>query len=97
MSFTGQSAEAADMQTRIDVVRTTTGAIKHTCNDGAGPYFGRLNPDTCARCAELADGAERRTFDWVESVRRRQAWQASGRRHNCEASGCGRVCTANDW
>lgn len=26
--------------------------LKHICNDGAGPYFGRLQPDTCVRCAE---------------------------------------------
>lgn len=26
--------------------------LKHTCNDGKGPFFGRLKPAECVRCAQ---------------------------------------------
>jgi len=36
----------------------------HSCNEGNGPYFGRLTPKTCARCKELGQGAK--TRDWIK-------------------------------
>ena len=35
---------------------------QHTCNEGAGPYFGRLSDDGCPRCEELKAGAEPRRW-----------------------------------
>ena len=57
----------------------------HTCNDGEGPYFGRLT-EGCPRCAELKDGAP--PVQW----RRPAPYQP----HTC-TDRCQPVCTANDW
>jgi predicted deacetylase len=82
---------------------------RHTCNNGDGPHFGRLDPEHCPRCAELAAGAPRRTLPWVEAVKRNQAADEARRVHMAEhfASArhndrthpqwCGPVCTAFDW
>jgi len=59
----------------------------HTCNDGEGPYFGRLT-DGCARCAELRDGAA--------PVRWRRRTQYPYQPHHC-TDRCMPICTANDW
>lgn len=37
---------------------------RHTCNQGDGPYFGRLSPRTCPRCLELIKGEAKR--DWIK-------------------------------
>jgi len=60
---------------------------RHTCNDGQGPYFGRLT-DGCPRCAELKAGAE--------PVRWHRASQYPYQPHTC-TDRCMPVCTANDW
>jgi len=66
---------------------------RHTCG---GPSFGRLTPG-CPRCDELKAGAA--PVRWSASRRRdddaRHA--ADVRSHNCQASGCGPVCTFGDW
>jgi hypothetical protein len=59
---------------------------KHTCG---GPAFGRLKPDICKRCAELADGAE--------PVRWTKAKPVSYSAHDCGKSRCGPVCTFGEW
>lgn len=58
----------------------------HTCNDGQGPYFGRLT-DGCPRCEELKDGAAP-----VQWRRPQETYQP----HECTER-CAPVCTANDW
>lgn len=73
---------------------------KHTCNNGAGPHFGKLTAG-CVRCDELAAGAPRRTLAWVERKKKTradyQAFVKALRAHNCKQSGCMPVCTFGDW
>jgi hypothetical protein len=59
----------------------------HTCNNGEGPYFGRLT-DGCPRCEELKAGAE--------PVHWHRAPQYPYQPHAC-TDRCMPVCTANDW
>lgn len=71
-------------------------ATAHTCNDGAGPVFGRKTPG-CPRCDELLAGAKPRA-GWGDVKRRFEAAQREAiRTHNCRAAGCGPVCTFGDW
>jgi hypothetical protein len=67
--------------------------IKHTCNDGYGPNFGRLTAN-CPRCEELKSGAAPRKWNtaFVDTTFKERL-----RNHNCESSNCGPICTAFDW
>lgn len=76
---------------------------KHTCNDGAGPYFGRKTPG-CPRCDELLKGAEPRRWHVSEAYQLRigkgpayEAFKARLKAHDCAKANCGPVCTAFDW
>lgn len=62
--------------------------VRHTCNDGAGPHWGRRTRG-CPRCDALEAGAQ--PAAWAGSRR-----TAPTRSHRCD-SGCGPVCTAGDW
>lgn len=64
---------------------------KHTCNDGAGPHFGRKTAG-CPRCDELSNGAAPRD-GWQRAHFTRKL---DAPRHTCTDS-CGPVCTANEW
>ena len=79
--------------------------VRHTCNDGRGPHFGRKTPG-CPRCDELLAGAPTRSPAWVGALKRRQENDALDRRYHSEhfapggphATGaCGPVCTYGDW
>jgi hypothetical protein len=83
----------------------TDGLTRHTCNDGRGPFFGRLTPG-CPRCDQLAAGDEPRTLAWVERRKQeeryntqRSEWHRAhfrpGGPHDTGA--CGPVCTFGDW
>ena len=62
---------------------------KHTCG---GPVFGHKTPG-CPRCDELLAGAA--PVQW----KRPTAYEVrtTAQRHDCQASGCGVVCTHGDW
>lgn len=83
----------------------TTTRTRHTCG---GPALGRLTAD-CPRCDELAAGAPARQQAWRETRKCPCGAPAQRgyvvaicrrceiRQHDCQASGCGAVCTAFDW
>lgn len=51
--FKTASPEPATAEQAVEpVVAEPAMDLVHTCNNGDGPYFGRLKPDECARCAE---------------------------------------------
>jgi len=79
--------------------KTQTGT-KHTCNDGAGPSFGRLAPRLeCKRCDELRFGAPARKWNCTAADADR-ARSASITAHFAPNGGherCGPVCTFGDW
>jgi hypothetical protein len=67
---------------------------------GRGPGFRRTAG--CPRCAELDAGAPaREAHAGIDTIRRRTTAEADQleaiRTHDCATSGCGRVCTANQW
>jgi hypothetical protein len=63
----------------------TAAPVPHTCNDGQGPFFGRLT-EGCPRCEQLRHGAA--PVQW----RRNPPYQP----HHCTER-CGPVCTADQW
>lgn len=78
---------------------------QHTCNNGRGPFFGRLTPG-CPRCDQLAAGDKPRTLAWTESrnrQRRDDEQRAESHRNHFRPGGrhdtqCrGHVCTFGDW
>ena len=84
---------------------------RHTCNDGDGPYFGRLDTTgDCPRCAELKSGASPRKWGarWDRGVRR-TLWAADRdeeiRTHfrrdpvtgRCPHDRCGPISTCFEW
>lgn len=78
-----------------------THTTRHTCNDGAGPAFGRKSPG-CARCDELLAGAAPRVAPaWVRGVAAKRAMEQARTRairaHSCKASGCASMCVKFDW
>ncbi len=91
--------------------RGTMGNTKHTCNDGDGPYFGRLDTTgECPRCAELKNGASPRAWGrarWDRGVRRTWPFDrdADIRTHfrrdpvtgDCPHDHCGPISTCFDW
>jgi hypothetical protein len=104
---TGVMASPDLQVTTADVTLSgaAAGLVRHTCNDGRGPHFGRKTPG-CPRCDELLAGAPARTPAWVEALQRRQENDAQDRRWHAEhfapggphATGaCGPVCTYGDW
>jgi hypothetical protein len=76
--------------------------MAHTCNNGRGPYFGRLNAG-CPRCDELLAGAPARDVPARLGGRSRAAEADDARRaadiraHNCRTARCGPVCTYGQW
>jgi hypothetical protein len=74
--------------------------MRHTCNEGRGPAFGRKTPG-CPRCNELLAGAA--PVKWAGTQRREDEAQRSrdlsahfaSTRHR--SGGCGPVCTFGDW
>jgi hypothetical protein len=67
---------------------------------GRGPGFRRTAG--CPRCAELDAGAPaREAHAGIDAIRRAGEAEAQQleaiRTHDCAASGCGPVCTANQW
>lgn len=62
--------------------------LRHTCNGGAGPHWGRRTPG-CPRCDDLEAGAPPTAWAGSRGV-------ASTASHRCD-SRCGPVCTAGDW
>lgn len=69
--------------------------IKHTCNNGNNPVFGRKTPG-CARCDELIAGAP--SVKWVNHKKEAEESRIRAiRNHNCVTSRCGPVCTAFEW
>lgn len=76
----------------------TTAGTKHTCNDGAGPSFGRLAPRTeCKRCDELRFGAPARTWAKSNDAMRCEAVRAHFASARHTSGGCGPVCTFGEW
>ncbi len=86
--------------------------LTHTCNDGDGPYFGRLKPAECARCAEREEERRlgipaREAPPAVQASQRRRQLEEETirdmRAHNCATAGCFRdshgkfMCTAFQW
>jgi hypothetical protein len=69
-------------------------ATKHSCNDGAGPHFGRRTAG-CARCDELAAGAK--PVVWNNRKAQDAHFYNRLREHDCKKSGCGPVCVSFDW
>lgn len=79
--------------------------VRHTCNDGGGPRWGRKTSG-CPRCDELLAGAApREAHPAIQAVKRRQADDeqraADIREHFASdrhrSGGCGIVCTYGDW
>lgn len=52
--------------------------------------------DRCPRCQELAAGASARP-GWSDRKRDDARRVEAIRRHDCQRSGCGPVCTFGDW
>lgn len=86
-----------------DAPRTKAGELKHTCNGGAGPHFGRKTPG-CGRCDELLAGAPARGLGWDPSktgkaldaqICREIAAHFKSDKHL--SGGCGPVCTYGEW
>lgn len=83
------------------------GGFIHTCNpDGANPLaglpFGKKNPEGCARCWEMVNGAPARAdfADHGGKARREAQDRAAMRAHFADPdhrTKCGPVCTAFDW
>lgn len=81
-----------------------TKTTKHTCNGGAGPYFGRKTAG-CPRCDELIAGAEPAKGWQAEYFAKKKADEHArqraltahfaGEKHR--SGGCGVVCTFGDW
>jgi hypothetical protein len=83
---------------------------QHTCNAGAGPYFGRKTPG-CPRCDELLEGAEPRQLpQWRQALIEQGARSKAAdqerelaRREHFKPGGehsrktCGPICTFGDW
>ncbi|MFY1686568.1 hypothetical protein [Plantactinospora sp. WMMB782] len=80
--------------------------VRHTCNGGRGPNFGRKTPG-CPRCDELAAGApardvpgrlrgviRQRQIDEQQAAESRDHHRPGGPHANGE---CGPVCTFGDW
>lgn len=67
-------------------------------NDTCTMAFGRPSKaTTCPRCEELKSGAQP-VKGWGTAKREAdQRLSEAIRNHNCKASGCGPVCTANEW
>jgi hypothetical protein len=76
---------------------TTT---RHTCNDGAGPAFGRKTRG-CPRCDELLGGAEPVRWAGVSKREQERRQLAEIEAHfgsvKHRSGGCGPVCTFGDW
>lgn len=81
------------------------GGFIHTCNGDvlSGLPFGRKDPESCARCHEMVNGAPARA-DHVVARRNpgREAAELSRamREHfasDAHRTGCKPVCTAFDW
>lgn len=80
--------------------------VRHTCNGGRGPNFGRKTPG-CPRCDELANGAPARDVPGrlrgVVQCRRDDEARADEIRDHFRPGGphsrgaCGPVCTFGDW
>lgn len=61
---------------------TNAVATKHTCNNGAGPFFGKKTAG-CPRCDELLSGAKPRA--WASSTAdNRKAFLAYMQSQKCE-------------
>ena len=85
---------------------TRDGRFIHTCNgdNRSGLPFGKRAPrGECARCDELADGAEpRQRFDGRQTAAQRDAQAcreiaAHFASDQHRSGGCGLVCTFGDW
>lgn len=96
---------ANDETTPLTPEAITTSRTQHTCNDGRGPFFGRLTTG-CPRCDQLAAGDEPRTLAWVERrnqrIRDDEQRSADIRAHfrvggPHDTGRCGPVCTFGDW
>lgn len=78
------------------------GGVLHTCNPGSyAPRGNHRDPENCARCWELANGAEPRA-DHAAGHRGRNAGptreEVAAHRASCRACRTpGAVCTAFDW
>lgn len=72
----------------------------HTCNNGAGPVFGRKTSG-CPRCDALLAGAK--PVRWAaQTARAIDAQRCADIRshfasHKHLSGGCGPVCTFGDW
>lgn len=70
--------------------------VKHTCRDGRGPVFGRLTPDTCPRCAQLAAGAApREAHPAIQAANRKREQEAAdlaGQKRHYESGECAAKC-----
>lgn len=73
--------------------------MKHTCNDGYGPHFGKKT-EGCPRCDELLSGAPVRKWAGFElkeyNARVDKAYRASHAIKHAKGE-CGVVCTAMEW
>jgi hypothetical protein len=88
------SAAAVTAESRI--ARRKDGALKHVAH--CAMAFGRYDAEHCARCGELAQGAESRSNPGYGRRARVDAQRrAEIARHDCRAMRCGPVCTAFDW
>lgn len=69
-----------------------------THNSTCKMAFGRPSKHSeCPRCEELKTGAAPRQ-GWGASRKVMERMQSQAiRSHNCKASRCGIVCTANEW
>ena len=70
-------------------------ATKHSCNNGAGPHFGRRTAG-CDRCDELAAGAKPVVWN-NRKAQEYEQFKIRLREHDCKKSGCGPVCVSFDW
>jgi hypothetical protein len=73
---------------------TTEDAMATTTRHNHGPNFGRKITG-CPRCAELEAGAAPVVWDIRRSAPVAPLPQI--RRHDCQVSGCGVVCTYGEW
>ena len=98
-----ETADADPMARFADAPRAKShGGFIHTCNGDvlSGLPFGRKDPEHCARCYEMVNGAPARE-DHVARRRNPAAEDAARaaeiREHDCTASRCGLVCTFGQW
>ena len=76
----------------------TQAGTRHTCNDGAGPHFGRLaERGACKRCDELRFGMPPRAWAKSQDARRCEEIAAHFASERHRSGGCGPVCTFGEW